>query len=45
MESGVIVNKIAGGEFRARPINPFLMGMLETGGLITSGPRIDEYQI
>ena len=45
MESGIIVNKTTGREFRARPIDPILMEMLEAGGLIAFGPRIDEYQI
>lgn len=45
MENGIVVNKTTGKEFHARPIDPFLMEMLEAGGLIAFGPRIDEYQI
>ncbi len=43
METSVVVNKTTGKEFHARPIDPFLMEMLEAGGLIAFGPRIDEY--
>ncbi|WP_024347884.1 hypothetical protein [Lacrimispora indolis] len=45
MENGLIVNKTTGKEFHARPIDPFLMEMLDAGGLIAFGPKIDEYQI
>lgn len=45
METGVIANKTTGKEFHAKPIAPFLMEMLEAGGLIAFGPRIDEYKI
>lgn len=45
MENGLIVNKTTGEEFHARPIDPFLMEMLDAGGLIAFGPKIDEYQI
>lgn len=45
IESGITVGKVAGRELGARPIDLFLMEMPETGGLITFGPRIDEYQI
>ena len=45
MEKGLIVNKTTGKEFHARPIDPFLMEMLDAGGLIAFGPKIDEYQI
>nr|WP_288830074.1 3-isopropylmalate dehydratase small subunit [uncultured Clostridium sp.] len=45
MESGLIVNKTTGKEFHARPIDPFLMEMLDAGGLIAFGPKIDEYQV
>ena len=45
METGMIQNKTTGKELKARPVPPFLMEMLEAGGLIAFGPRIDEYQI
>ena len=44
METGLILNKTTGQEFYARPIHPFLMEMLEAGGLITYGSKLDEYQ-
>ena len=42
VESGLILDKTNGKEFRARPVDPFLMEMLLAGGLIAFGPRIDE---
>ncbi len=37
---GVIVNETTGKEFHAKPIDPFLMKMLEAGGLIPLGDKI-----
>ncbi|MCI8949165.1 MAG: 3-isopropylmalate dehydratase [Lachnospiraceae bacterium] len=42
MEEGLVKNETTGQEFHARPIDPFLMRMLEAGGLIAFGPEIDE---
>lgn len=41
METGVIRNETTGKEFHARPIQPFLMKMLEAGGLIPFAPQLD----
>ena len=40
MESGLIRNDTTGQEFHARPVDPFLMEMLEAGGLIAMAPRL-----
>ncbi|MDO5349450.1 MAG: 3-isopropylmalate dehydratase small subunit [Lachnospiraceae bacterium] len=42
MESGTVINRTNGKEFHARPVDPFLMEMLQAGGLISFGPRIDK---
>lgn len=42
MESGTVTNQTNGKVFHAKPIDPFLMEMLQAGGLIAFGPRIDE---
>ena len=44
MISGEIVNETTGDRLRAKPVAPFLMEMLEAGGLIAFGPRIDNWK-
>jgi 3-isopropylmalate/(R)-2-methylmalate dehydratase small subunit len=41
-ETGEIVNEITGNTAHARPISPFLMKMLQAGGLIAFGPELDQ---
>jgi 3-isopropylmalate/(R)-2-methylmalate dehydratase small subunit len=40
METGKIVNESTGKEFQAKPVAPFLMDMLQAGGLIEMAPRL-----
>ncbi|OGA95506.1 MAG: hypothetical protein A3E79_10785 [Burkholderiales bacterium RIFCSPHIGHO2_12_FULL_61_11] len=40
MTAGLVRNETTGREFRARPIDPFLMGMLAVGGLIPMASRL-----
>ena len=40
MEAGIVRNENTGKEFQARPIDPFLMEMLNAGGLIPMGPKL-----
>jgi len=40
MASGIVRNEATGKEFHARPIDPFLMEMLEAGGLIPMAGKI-----
>jgi len=40
--TGLVRNETTGKEFHARPIDPFLMEMLEAGGLIPMAERIDK---
>ncbi len=40
MESGLIRNDTTGQEFHAKPVDPFLMEMLEAGGLIAMAPKL-----
>lgn len=42
METGLIRNVTTGKEFQARPIHPFLLNMLEAGGLIPFAPQLDK---
>jgi len=42
VKAGTIVNKTTGATFQARKIDPFLMRMLEAGGLIPLAPEIAE---
>jgi 3-isopropylmalate/(R)-2-methylmalate dehydratase small subunit len=44
MAAGEIKNETTGEVLKARPVDPFLMEMLEAGGLIEFGPRIDEWK-
>ena len=45
MTIGKIENKTTGDVVQARPVDPFLMEMLEAGGLIAFGPRIDQWNV
>lgn len=40
MALGLVRNETTGKDFKARPIDPFLMEMLEAGGLIPMGPKL-----
>ena len=40
IETGEIINKTTGATFKAREVDPFLMKMLEAGGLIPMGAEI-----
>ncbi len=40
MESGAIKNETTGASFQARPVAPFLMKMLQAGGLIPLAPEV-----
>ena len=40
MVAGIVRNEKTGKEFQARPIDPFLMEMLNAGGLIPMGPKL-----
>jgi 3-isopropylmalate/(R)-2-methylmalate dehydratase small subunit len=40
IETGVVVNETKGARFRAKPVAPFLMEMLQAGGLIEMAPRL-----
>lgn len=42
METGLIRNVTTGREFHARPVQPFLLNMLEAGGLIPFAPQLDK---
>lgn len=44
MASGEIKNETTGSVLMARPVPPFLMEMLEAGGLISFGPRLDGWK-
>ena len=44
METGKIKNETTGEELQALPVDPFLMEMLNAGGLIQFGPKIDEWK-
>lgn len=44
MATGTVKNETTGVVLQARPVDPFLMEMLEAGGLIAFGPRIDEWK-
>ena len=45
MTIGKIKNETTGDVLQARPVDPFLMEMLEAGGLIAFGPRIDQWNV
>ncbi|MHC1773577.1 MAG: 3-isopropylmalate dehydratase small subunit [Flexilinea sp.] len=40
LASGLIRNETTGAEFHAKPVDPFLMEMLEAGGLIAMAPKL-----
>jgi len=40
MAAGLVRNETTGKEFRAKPIDPFLMEMVAAGGLIPLGPKL-----
>lgn len=40
MATGIVRNETTGKEFQAKPIDPFLMDMLNTGGLIPMADKI-----
>lgn len=42
MSNGIITNETNGKVLYARPVAPLLMDMLEAGGLIKYGPKLDE---
>lgn len=42
METGLVRNETTGAQLQARPIDPFLMDMLEAGGLIAFAPVLDD---
>lgn len=44
MAAGEIRNETTGSVLKARPVPPFLMEMLEAGGLIAFGPRLDGWK-
>lgn len=41
IRTGKIVNETTGKTAQARPISPFLLEMMEAGGLIAFGPKLD----
>ncbi len=44
MATGKVKNETTGDVLQAQPVDSFLMEMLEAGGLIAFGPRIDEWK-
>ena len=45
MTIGKTKTETTGDVLQARPVDPFLMEMLEAGGLIAFGPRIDQWNV
>ena len=44
MATGKVKNETTGDVLQAQPVDSFLMEMLDAGGLIAFGPRIDEWK-
>lgn len=44
MATGKVKNETSGDVLQAQPVDSFLMEMLDAGGLIAFGPRIDEWK-